>query len=1000
LNEIQNLKELNDLRLDSNKIQSIKELENLTGLFTLYLNANQIQFVEGIEYMTRIFFLDLSSNQIQLIKSLSFDSRYEYVELIDFKMNKVKSLSKFTFANLSELTVIYLDMNLIETIETNSFYNLPKIQLISLTNNQIKSIEEFSFQYLNILFNLNSFGNQNLSLISSNSFSNLNDCRFSYEAFILLKKYDYSWFKMKSLDLGKNNIKVVLENTIKGTFSKLILSENLIFFFERNSFGYLAELTEINLSRNLIRKLNFDFAFEHTLPMLEVLGFSSNKIQSIEKNFFKKFPLLEFLDLSFNEFYSLLNSYFLNLSKLKHLDLSKNQILTIENRTFDYLENLIRLDLSKNLIYDLNGNYFTKLVNLKCLILKFNKIEYLHKENFHGLILLISLDLSHNEILSLQNDTFSNLASIKILKLSSNKLKYLSFLDSFKNGEYLDISFNNINEFSLLQNLSFLDLSHNINLANFNISNSLKVLNLSNTNSKLILNLKFSLESNLEELDLSLNNLASLTFDFFANLNKLNKINLRGSFITIFSFLTQLPIEIKEIDLSNNYKFSGESKILNRFANSIEILKLANTSLKAFNIYIEYKYINLKYLDLSNNKIRKFNELPLSLNYLNVSLNSLELIPKDGEFEIRYFMEYFKNLRIVDFTKSLMAKSFSNKMFFFNNLLECAYFTGNNLKVFPKFCQKCLVDSLIDFECKHLEVVCKLKELKFNSNNLEKILYFNLREMANLEYLDLENNSIATIELHSFADLIKLETLILSLNNLAHFNDTFIFSPLSSLKLLNLSSNQIEIIQSNLFDSLFKLETLDLSWNRIRLIHSFAFNDLLNLKNLHLNENNQNLLIESNSSFSHLNLIQNIYLSKSILNDENVKIFLNLFKQKTKSQLSKKVLGISFYKSLFLSSKYTKYDCNLTLYFISRNIHYNFKTETEIFDYFNECSLLTIKKTTLLASNFIKSTRSYLIFTDFGFYFFWSYLVYVAFLAIYLLIFDKNDYSDSFVFET
>ena len=136
--------------------------------------------------------------------------------------------------------------------------------------------------------------------------------------------------------------------------------------------------------------------------------------------------------------------------------------------------------------------------------------------------------------------------------------------------------------------------------------------------------------------------------------------------------------------------------------------------------------------------------------------------------------------------------------------------------------------------------------------SLKTIFYADLLEMTNLEYLNLENNSISTIELHSFSDLIKLETLILSLNNLTYFNDTFIFSPLSSLKFLNLSSNRIEIIQSNLFDSLFKLETLDLSLNRIRFIQSFAMNSLLNLRNLRLNENDESLLLESNSSFFQL----------------------------------------------------------------------------------------------------------------------------------------------------
>ena len=269
--------------------------------------------------------------------------------------------------------------------------------------------------------------------------------------------------------------------------------------------------------------------------------------------------------------------------------------------------------------------------------------------------------------------------------------------------------------------------------------------------------------------------------------------------------------------------------------------------------------------------------------------------------------------------------------------------------------------------------------------------------MTQLEYLNLENNLISFIESHSFLDLINLETLILSLNKLSNFNDTFIFSPLSSLKYLNLSSNQIELIQTHLFKDLFKLETLDLSLNRIRLIQSFGLNHLLNLRNLHLNENDDDFFsIESNTSMFHLDSIQNIFISKSILNnkEENVLKFLSLFEEKTKRQLIKRnVLGISFFKSLFLTSKYdspqsNKYDCNLTLFFIRKNVHFNFKTETEIFDYFSQCSLISIKNTAL--NGFLIKDRNSLIFKDFGVYFFWLYLLCVLAFIFYLLITHKE----------
>jgi Leucine-rich repeat (LRR) protein len=390
--------------------------------------------------------------------------------------------------------------------------------------------------------------------------------------------------------------------------------------------------------------------------------------------------------------------------------------------------------------------------------------------------------------------------------------------------------------------------------------------------------------------------------------------------------------------------------------------------------------MKLSFLDLSCNHLKEFLTLPASseypLFYLNLSYNNLEsFLGKEMKFD--GFVNDFADLKTIDFSKSF-AKTISNKEFSFNLFLEVAYFSENEMKSFPKFCQI----------SKQTDICCRLRELKFNSNNLKKIFFSDLLEMTNLEYLNLENNSISLIEFHSFSDLIKLETLILSLNRLTYFNDTFIFSPLSSLKFLNLSSNRIEIIQSNLFDSLFKLETLDLSLNRIRFIQSFALNSLLNLRNLHLNENDESLLIESNSSFSHLDSIQNVYLSKSILfnSDTNVKVFLNLFAQKQK-QVNKSVLGISFYKSLFLISDYSsQYDCNLTLFFIRRNIHFNFRTESNIFDYFDQCSLLVIKNSSssIMDEN-PKSNRNILVFTDFRPYFFWIYLLLVICIGVYIL---------------
>ena len=67
---------------------------------------------------------------------------------------------------------------------------------------------------------------------------------------------------METLNLGKNEIRTINENTIKGTFSYLLLDNNLISLFETNSFGQMSNLIEIYFSKNLIKKLDFHYAFK------------------------------------------------------------------------------------------------------------------------------------------------------------------------------------------------------------------------------------------------------------------------------------------------------------------------------------------------------------------------------------------------------------------------------------------------------------------------------------------------------------------------------------------------------------------------------------------------------------------------------------------------------------------------------------------------------------------------------------------------------------------
>jgi hypothetical protein len=121
---------------------------------------------------------------------------------------------------------------------------------------------------------------------------------------------------------------------------------------------------------------------------------------------------------------------------------------------------------------------------------------------------------------------------------------------------------------------------------------------------------------------------------------------------------------------------------------------------------------------------------------------------------------------------------------------------------------------------------------------------------------------------------------------------------LDSLKILDLSFNLIEFIPEKFLSDLLKLETLDLSHNRIYVFENFSIEKLVSLKDLHINDNADQFQIKSNSFFQ-LGSLQNIYISKSVLNNKQIEYFFNeTFKYLNRNTTLKN--NRSYFKSLSL----------------------------------------------------------------------------------------------------
>ena len=581
------------------------------------------------------------------------------------------------------------------------------------------------------------------------------------------------------------------------------------------------------------------------------------------------------------------------------------------------------------------------------------------------------LDLGENLLKSLNSDSFAFISStIEILILKLNKIqKNADFIYILKRLKFLDLSFNNISHLDLnscpFLSLSRMDLSNNrLNLyEKWSFLEKLTFLNLSNSNATLILSLNFSINSNIEELDLSFNNLISLPY-FINNLKKLKKLILKETNLTQLDSLVLLK-QLEYVDLSNN-KMIGQLLHFFIFSNSLRVFKISNTSLfYSYDYFERLSLFNVNHLDLSSNFLSLFKFTSDQINYLDISENNFNFLFTDNAVTvIEHFLYFYTNLVFINMTKS-MSHKLSDKLFLFNSNLEYAHLSRNTLSRFPAFCK-----NMIDYD------ECQLKIVDFNSNNLQSIISVDLMYLVKLEYLDLSKNKLEFIESGSFNNLIALETLLLSYNKL--YNLSVSFNYLDSLTLLDLSFNLIELVPDRFLSELLKLKVVDLSHNRIYAFGICSFDILKSLTDLHINENADQIEMKTNS-FTQLGSLKNIYLSKSFLNNEKeFLLFTQLFKY-LNINVTMPRNNRFYFKSLSLITTDHEYDCSLTLYFIERNIHLNLKTENHMFQYLSKCSQFSLKNKSLLNENqLVQSMNGYLVFRDVYFYLAWFLIFLIA----------------------
>ncbi|XP_015179488.1 PREDICTED: protein phosphatase 1 regulatory subunit pprA-like [Polistes dominula] len=332
----------------------------------------------------------------------------------------------------------------------------------------------------------------------------------------------------------------------------------------------------------------------------------------------------------------------------------------------------------------------------------------------------------------------------------------------------------------------------------------------------------------ITSLNFSGNTIKSIASGAFDSLPALESLNLAGN------------------RLQNLFSFNGH--------NNLKVLILANQSEIGYwnNLIIFGEYPELRYLDLSGNKINSIN---MPQNYHNIVNHLIKkyLFPKLKYLDLSYnFLNNFDYSHLFSHNLTNLNLIHNNlynvDLRIFINLVELRL----NYNSFEKIRNYCYDNTAC------IDQMPKLKYFSISHNSLSTIDEDIFFKMPNLVTVDLSNNALTGVftvlnyELASLQNvyldnnglssismvyhLANLTILSVAHNKLQEIKPNFVNAPI--LKKLYLNNNEIRIIDENAFSNLKYLEVLDLNSNTLDKLPIRWSDDFKNLRYLNLSNNN------------------------------------------------------------------------------------------------------------------------------------------------------------------
>ena len=277
------------------------------GLNSIELEYNNIEYLPSNVFygLSRLVYLQLKGNRLSALHPNLLKQQFISLRWLDISFNNFTTLDPEIFNPLLFISSIVLNQNGLTTLQPGAFEARSTLFFVVLDNNELNHIKPGAFKGCTSLARLHLSGN-NLTVLEPGIFDDLVGLRELILSRNRLTEVIFGTLQpligLFALDISNNEFKTLTPHMLSGLhhLKGLILSGNKLTSLESKTFATPAS--------------HLDFAKHDNFSELQFILSNDNKIQYIDKDFFRIMPSIEFVQIRDNPLLRIDASSFISLS--------------------------------------------------------------------------------------------------------------------------------------------------------------------------------------------------------------------------------------------------------------------------------------------------------------------------------------------------------------------------------------------------------------------------------------------------------------------------------------------------------------------------------------------------------------------------------------------------------------------------------------------------------------------------------------------------------------